>query len=120
MKALLCTIIAVLLLSAAPAPVAKKNTAHRTSVTLYAEFIHGTATVGICAFPIWMPQAYVWGVGTYPISCPGSSVVVDVVEGQTVSFATAVYLKTNITASPAHVVTAADIAAGAIYLFAPI
>ena len=112
-------LMALLLLSATPASVEKKVKARRSSVTIHAWFSSGGYNIDICALPIWMPQAYVWGDTTVNINCPSSAVVVNVTEGQTVSFSTAVYLKLNILSSYPHVVTAAEIAAGSVDLAIP-
>ncbi|NML39952.1 hypothetical protein HHL17_22315 [Chitinophaga sp. G-6-1-13] len=119
MKTLTCILTVLLLLSAAPSSSEKK--ARRGSVTVHAWFYYPNAgaVMGICAFPIWMPQAHVWGDTSVSINCPSSSAVVDVTEGQTVSCTVAVGLKTNILASYPIVVDADNIGAGSIDLIIP-
>ncbi|MGN7824181.1 hypothetical protein ACTJJB_28920 [Chitinophaga sp. 22536] len=121
MKTLICILTVLLLVSATPSSSEKKAKAISGSVTLHAWFYHASsgAFIDICALPIWMPQAHVWGDTTVSINCPSSSVVVEVTEGQTVSCSVALNLKTNILASYPHVVDADNIGAGSIDLIVP-
>lgn len=121
MKTVTCILTVLLLLSAAPSSSEKKVTPLSGDVTLHAWFYHASsgALIDICALPIWMPRAYVWGDTTVNIHCPSSSVVVHVTEGQTVSCSVALNLKTNILASYPHVVDADNIGAGSIDLIVP-
>ncbi|MBC9909460.1 hypothetical protein [Chitinophaga varians] len=121
MKTLTCILTVVLLLSAAPSSSEKKAPPVSGNVTLRAWFYHASsgAFIDICALPIWMPRAYVWGDTTVNINCPSSSVVVYVTEGQTVSCSVALNLKTNVLASYPYVVDADNIGAGSVDLIVP-
>lgn len=113
-------IVAALLLSSAPASVARSSKVIRATVVVHAYFQHTGFNLSICALPIFGPYVKADGVFAAPVSCPSSTATVDVTEGQSLVFTTQLYMKLNTVTSLPHVVTAADIAAGSIVLICPI
>jgi hypothetical protein len=99
-----------------------KLSVKRTSVVVHAVFWHGGYTLSLCITPnMRYPSLLVDGEYEGAIACPESTLTADLIEGQEVQYTAWIgfYTLTHTVTSPVHVVTAAEITDGHVYVYMP-